>query len=282
MDISLENFLSSHAYAETTKRTYSDLLIKFLKTTDPKTITAEGLLHYIQSNNWGNARSCLALACFTTYIKFMYGVSHPALGAKIKRSSGKMQRAITQPQLDQLLATFDRYTPKGARDLAIAAMFVQTGFRCSEICRLKQEDVDTERGLAQVIVKGGNWEIGIFLPDTSAHIEWWKRYRETLSPQNGVLFISLKSSYKGQSLTPEGLNRIVAEWGRRINISLSPHDFRRSFATITSENGGPDGLIMDGGRWRDQKVFNRYTRTRRLDALRKFLPSTTIEQGVPK
>ena len=278
----VKNFLSSHAYAETTKRTYSELLIKFLKTTDPKTITAEGLLHYIQSNNWGNARSCLALACFTTYIKFMYGVSHPALGAKIKRSSGKMQRAITQPQLDQLLATFDRYTPKGARDLAIAAMFVQTGFRCSEICRLKQEDVDTERGLAQVIVKGGNWEIGIFLPDTSAHIEWWKRYRETLSPQNGVLFISLKSSYKGQSLTPEGLNRIVAEWGRRINISLSPHDFRRSFATITSENGGPDGLIMDGGRWRDQKVFNRYTRTRRLDALRKFLPSTTIEQGVPK
>lgn len=282
MDITLENFLSSHPYAETTKRTYTDLLTKFLQATDPKTLTAERLLRYIQSQNWKNARQCLALACFTTYLKFMYGVSHPALSARIKRSSGKIQRAITQLQLDQLLATFNRYTPKGARDLAIAAMFVQTGFRCSEICRLNQADVDTERGLAQVIVKGGNWEIGIFQPDTAAHIEWWKRYRETLSPKDGTLFISLKSTSKGKALTPEGLNRIVAEWGRRINIALSPHDFRRSFATITSENGGPDGLIMDGGRWHDQKVFNRYTRTRRLDALRKFLPSTTLEQGVPK
>jgi integrase len=98
----------------------------------------------------------------------------------------------------------------------------------------------------------------------------------------GYLFVSLKPGYIGDNLTPEGLNRIVAAWGRAINIQLSPHDFRRSFATITSENGGPDGLIMDGGRWHDQKVFNRYTRTRRLDALRKFLPSTTLEQDVPK
>ena len=282
MDTSLENFLASHPYAETTKRTYTDLLTNFLKNTDPKTLTTDGLLLYIKSRNWGNARQCLALACFTTYLKFMYGVSHPALSAKIKRSSGKIQRAITQSQLDQLLATFDRYTPKGARDLAIAAVFVQTGFRCSEVCRLKQADVDTERGLAQVIVKGGNWEIGIFQPDTAAHIEWWKRYRESLSPQDGALFLSLKSNSKGKALTPEGLNRVVAGWGRSIGIDLSPHDFRRSFATITSENGGPDGLIMDGGRWHDQKVFNRYTRTRRLDALRKFLPSTTLEHCVPK
>ena len=279
----IQNFLASSPYAETTKKTYFDILTRFTSSIPiPNTITADALIKYIQSHGWGNARQCLALACITTYLKFMYGVTHPAVNAKIKRTSGKLQRAITQLQLDQLLATFDRFTPKGARDLAIAAMFSQTGFRCSEICRLQEADVDTERGLAQVIVKGGNWEIGIFKPDTAIHIEWWRRYRETLSPQGGHLFISLKSNYKGHGLTPEGLNRIVGEWGSRINLKLSPHDFRRSFATITSENGGPDGLIMDGGRWHDQKVFNRYTRTRRLDALRKFLPSTTLEQRVLK
>lgn len=278
----IENFLASRTYAETTKRTYSDILSTLLAVTDPTALTPTSLLAYIQSHGWGNARQCLALACITTYLKFMYGVTHPAVNTKIKRTSGKLQRAITQSQLDQLLATFDRFTPKGARDLAIAAMFSQTGFRCSEICRLQQADVNTERGLAQVIVKGGNWEIGIFKPDTSAHVDWWKSYRAKLNSHTGHLFVSLKSGYIGKPLTSEGLNRIVAQWGRAINIPLSPHDFRRSFATITSENGGPDGLIMDGGRWHDQKVFNRYTRTRRLDALRKFLPSTTLEQSIPK
>lgn len=280
--MSIQNFLDSRTYAETTKRTYSDILSALLTETDPAALTPTSLLAYIQSRGWGNARQCLALACITTYLKFMYGVTHPAVNAKIKRSSGKMQRAITQVQVDQLLATFNRFTPKGARDLAIAAVLVQTGFRCSEICRLKQEDVDTGRGLAQVIVKGGNWEIGIFKPDTAAHIEWWKVYRAQLHTEDDHLFVSLKSGYIGKPLTPEGLNRIVAQWGRAINVQLSPHDFRRSFATITSENGGPDGLIMDGGRWHDQKVFNRYTRTRRLDALRKFLPTTTLEPSVPK
>lgn len=279
---SIQNFLSSHPYAETTKRTYADILSNFLQRENPATITAGGLIKYVQSNGWGNARQCLALACITTYLRFNFGATHPALQAKIKRTVGKLQRAITQDQLDTLLATFNRFTPKGARDLAIAAILVQTGFRCSEICRLKQEDVDTERGLAQVIVKGGNWEIGIFKPDTAAHLEWWKTFREKLSPQHGYLFVSLKTNYTGHGLTPEGLNRIVGEWGKAIGIPLSPHDFRRSFATITSENGGPDGLIMDGGRWHDQKVFNRYTRTRRLDALRKFLPSTTLEESVLK
>jgi integrase len=277
----IDNFLSSRTYAETTKRTYANILSTLLTQTDPATLTPTTLLTYIQSRGWGNARQCLALACITTYLKFTYGNSHPAVQTKIKRSSGKLQRSITQSQLNQLLATFDRFAPKGARDLAIAAMLSQTGFRASEICRIQQSDVDTERGLAQVVVKGGNWEIGIFKPDTAAHIEWWKSYREKLNPM-GYLFVSLKPGYIGDNLTPEGLNRIVAAWGRAINIQLSPHDFRRSFATITSENGGPDGLIMDGGRWHDQKVFNRYTRTRRLDALRKFLPSTTLEQDVPK
>ena len=152
----IENFLASRTYAATTKRTYTDILSALLAVTDPAALTPTTLLAYIQSRGWGNARQCLALACITTYLKFMYGVTHPAVNAKIKRSSGKLQRSITQTQLDQLLATFDRFTPKGARDLAIAAMFSQTGFRCSEICRLQQADVNTERGLAQVIVKGGN------------------------------------------------------------------------------------------------------------------------------
>lgn len=280
----IENFLSSFPYAATTKRTYADILTRFLgEAADPQIITAGELIYWLEkTSGWGNARQCLAMACIKKYFAFAYGRSHPALNAKIKRVKGKLQRAITQQQADILLASFDRHTAKGARDLALASMFLQTGFRCAEMCSLQQADVDTERGLAQVIVKGGSWEVGMFKPDTAAHLEHWKRFREQLNPQGGFMFVSLKSNYVGRGITPEGLNRIVSQWGSVLNMPLSPHDFRRSFATITGENGAPDTGIMYAGRWHDQDSFNKYTRTYRMESVRKFLPNTAVEPIVPK
>lgn len=275
----IENFLSSRPYTEETKRTYADILSRFLSDhPDPRSINAADLITWIQSIGWGNARQCLALACIQSFLRWQWGNAHPALTAKIKRITGKLQRAVTADQLDKLLASFNRQTPKGARDLAMASLMIQSGFRAAEICRLKQEDTDTEHGLAQVIVKGSQWRIGVFNPDTAAHIEHWKRYRETLNPQGGYLFVSLKKQSKGKKLTPEGLNSIIGTWGDRIGIKLSPHDFRRGYATQTGENGSPDFLIMRGGGWHDQNAFNRYTRTASLKHLRPYLPQTKLTE----
>ncbi len=277
----LDNFLSSFPYAASTKRTYTDILTRFIaEVPTPQTIMAGELIYYIEHIGWGNARQCLALACISKYLQFQYGASHPALGAKIKRIKGKLQRSLTVSTKDILLASFDRHTPKGARDLAMASLMLQTGFRCAEICRLKQSDTDTEHGRAQVIVKGGAWEFGIFNPDTAAHIEHWKRYREMLNPQGGFLFVGLKSSYRGMGLTPNGLNSIVKQWGRTINIDLSPHDFRRTLATQASENGAPDRSIMEAGRWHSQQVFTKYTQNFHLESVRRFLPATNIKDPV--
>jgi integrase len=274
-------FLASFPYAQTTKRTYTNILTRFLaEVSTPQTITAGEFVYYLEHSGWGNARQCLALACVSKYLRFQYGASHPALTAKIKRIKGKMLRSLTVDTKDILLASFDRHTPKGARDLAMASLMLQTGFRCSEICRLQQSDTDTEHGRAQVIVKGGSWEFGIFNPDTSAHIEHWKRYRETLNPQGGFLFVGLKSNHVGNGLTPEGLNSIVKQWGKNINIDLSPHDFRRTLATQASENGASDRGIMEAGRWHSQQVFTKYTRNFRLEAVRRFLPDTKLKEPV--
>lgn len=281
----IDEFLATSSYTRATKRTYTQILTVFEGEMQhsPAAPTAAQLVHWLDDHDrenggkWGNARLNLALACVQSYLKSEYGSKHPALRAKIKRQQGKLQRAITQDQLLAILATFDTLTPKGARDLAMAALMSQAAFRAAEICRLRQEHVDTEHGVAQVLVKGAQWRVGIFEGETAQYIELWKRHRETLNPQDGRLFVSLKSKYVGKPLTPEGLNQIVRGWGRRIGIKLSPHDFRRGFATIGGENGAPDTLLMYGGGWHDQNAFNRYTRTARLSALRKFLPSVKVE-----
>lgn len=281
MDNKIENFLSSHPYSVATKRTYTNILTRFLgNSADPHSISAGELIRYLEKSGWENARQRLALACIRKYLGWLYGISHPALSAKIKRTQGKPMRSLKKEQVSELLASFDRHSPKGARDLAMAATLLQTGLRAAEICRLEQAYTDTEHGYLQVLVKGGSWEYGFFNGDTAAHIEHWKRFRETLNPKGGYLFVSLKSTCLGKGLTSEGLNQIVRQWGLAIGIELSPHDFRRTYATVTSENGGSDRAIMEGGRWKSQEMFNRYTRNIRMEALRQFLPDTKLKETV--
>lgn len=266
----LENFLSSaHPYAETSKRTYRDVIPRILdQTPDPSQLTASDLIRLLKNSGWGNARQCMALAAIQRYLHWTYGSKHPALTAKLKRILGKPQRALTPDVALKLLASFDPYNPKGARDLAICSLDLDTGLRESELCRVQLVDVDLEHRILQVIVKGGQWEAAAYGETTAAHIERWLHFRKIADGKN-FLFTHIKT---GEGLTPEGLYTIVREWGWKIGIALSPHDLRRSMAVMGVLNGASERSLMEMGRWKDSSMIKRYTRTLQLEQVRRFLP----------
>jgi len=123
-----------------------------------------------------------------------------------------------------------------------------------------------------VIVKGGQWSAAVFSPETAENIARWLHYREVADGQ-GFLFTNV---FTGDGLTPEGLYSIVREWGRRIGIKLSPHDLRRTFAVLATENGAPERVLMEGGRWNNSEMIHRYTRTLKLDSMRQYLPVSKL------
>jgi integrase len=267
--MNIDDFLASHPYTDETKRTYRAILERVFKPcADPASLSAVGLLTIIQSVGWGNARQCMALAASQKYLAWRFGQLHPALYAKLKRIKGRPQRALTAIQAGDLLASFNTFTAKGSRDLAIASLAMDTGLRCSELCRLQQADTDTSRRVLQVIVKGGQWAAAVFGDETAARIERWKDYRQSLSPK-GFLFVNI---YTGDGLTPEGLLNIMRVWGQKIDIILSPHDLRRTFAVLATENGAPERVLMEGGRWHNSEMITQYTRTLKLEAMRRYLP----------
>lgn len=273
----LENFLASaHAYAETTKRTYRDVIPRILdQVEDPASLTAADLISFIKQSGWQNARQCVALAAIKRYLSWMYGQSHPAKAAKIKRQQGKIQRALDEDVAVKLLASFDPYIPKGARDLAICSLALDTGLRESELCRLQLADTNLESRTLQVIVKGGQWKSAIFGVGTAANIDRWLHYRRIADGQNYV-FTHIKT---GEGLTPEGLYMIVKQWGDKIGIKLSPHDLRRSMAVMGWINGASDRTLMEMGRWESPEMIKRYTRTLRLEQVRQYLPVDRLISG---
>lgn len=267
MDI--QNFLSCHHFSEATKRTYEKILARILEPEpDPATLSAPVLLKLIANQGWGNARQCLALACCQKYLSWKFGHSHPALSAKLKRTLGKVPRAISKDQALVILASFNTHSATGARNLALFAMAFDTGLRLSELCRLQQADTDTEQKLLQVVVKGGNWEFAVFSRETANYIEHWKKFRAKLSPR-GELFCNVLT---GKGLTPAGLQSVAAFVSRKTGIKFSMHDFRRGFAVEATLKNAPEYVLMLGGRWKSGQMAHRYTRTLKLEAMRQFLP----------
>lgn len=273
MNREVEEFLSSRPFAETTKRTYRDVLFPLLAECDFSTLTASALLVLVRRDGWENSRQCVALAACKSFIGWRFGSAHPALSARLKRVTGRPQRAMDADTALRLLASFDPHSPKGARDLALCSLALDTGLRASELCRLRQADTDTDRRVLQVVVKGGQWKAAVFSDETAARIEHWKRYREQVQGV-GALFVNVLT---GKALTAEGLYKVVCDWGVEIGIELSPHDLRRSFATLATEYGAPERVLMEGGRWSNSSMIARYTRTLRLESMREYLPASRLK-----
>lgn len=274
MDI--EEFLASHPYAEATKRTYRDVIPRVLDLLEePASTNAAELVEAVQSIEWGNARQCLALNATRKYLVWRFGQSHKAKQAKIKRVQGKLQRTVTPELMLNLMATFDTHSAKGARDLALCTLMLDTGLRVSEICNIQLADMDLTRRSLQVIVKGGQWESAIFTAQTSNYIDHWLKFRKVKDGKN-ALFTSTRQNI-GAPLTPRGLQSIVKEWGKFLNVKLSPHDFRRGMAVTTTMLGAPELLVMLNGRWKSTDMVRRYTRGLKLEAMRNYLPLEGLE-----
>lgn len=277
MNTEVSNFLASREYSEATKTIYARVLDE-LAPLDVSKWGAGDLLSFVKRESWGNSWQCAALYACRAFIRWKFGNQHPALFAKLKRVTGKAQRSMNADQVLTLLASFDTYTAMGARDQAILATALDTGFRVSELARIQLADVDLENGTIQVIVKGGQWGFGFISPETAAIIDRYLSYRRDIT-KCGALFITLKENKRrGQQMHTQGIQTLFKRWGNKAGFTLSAHDARRSFATLSTENGAPTRLLQSAGRWSDIKMVERYTANLNGRAVKPFLPMANLNK----
>lgn len=271
MNSQVSNFLASHPYSDATKSTYAYILDDLVKQNIEKW-GAGDLLNFVKRENWGNSMRYVALCACRSFIIAQHGSNHPALTARLKRCKPKPQRSLKFNQVLDLLAMFDTYTPIGARDQCLAAIALDTGLRVSELASIKLANIDIEHRSILVMVKGGQWQYAVYSPETAAILDRWLSYRK---PADGVnaLFLSLaKNARHSHALTVNGIKTAFKKWGKLLNIKLSPHDARRTFATVSTIMGAPSRVVQVAGRWSDIAMVERYTRAIEADAIQPYLP----------
>jgi site-specific recombinase XerD len=258
----LEQFLISNGWSAETRGKYGRVLRRLLNDIDDLgEMTAGDLAEWLEEQDWGNSQKCVALTATRNWLRYKYGESHPAMELKIKRPRSKPQRSLSMDQVNDLLAHFDTSTKKGRRDLAMCSLFLDTGLRVSEIVRLEMQYLDVEERRLSVIVKGGEWEEAVFSPYTASCLCSWLGCRETVAkPGVTEVFISVGGNTPGTGMTRDGVGTVVKYWGQKSGVGkLSPHDFRRTFATIGSRLGASERVLMEAGRWRSSEMIKRYT-----------------------
>ena len=118
------------------------------------------------------------------------------------------------------------------------------GFRVSELCKLKFEDLSPDR-LAIRINGKGNKERTIYLENIEVvrALNRYLAYREAVPDGNGYLFITKFD----RPLSTQAVRNLVRKYSEMSGIhkNITPHVFRHSFASLLLEEGVDIKYIQD-------------------------------------
>lgn len=265
-------------WSVSTLASYSRLLNLFAaEIHNPADLSASALHAWLTSHGWGSSQQWMAYQVIRQFLRWAYGANHPALGLKIKRRPAPPGRVLDLDQVLDLYASHDTSAPIGRRDLAMSGVFMDTGLRVSEMCRLDLRRLDLDRRIFTVRVKGGAYHQRAFSQDTASWLSSWLADRPRFAAAGTTaVFVSLGGNTPGRPLTRHGLQVIVRSWGKRIGLTLSPHDLRRSMASIATKLGAPEDIAMKAGGWTSHDVFRRYTVGVTPSDLERWFPTSAV------
>ena len=153
--------------------------------------------------------------------------------------------------IKRLLALPDRRTLRGKRDAAMLRLLCTAALRRAELCALDVSDFDPAEGTLLVLGKGKSQRKAITLPPGC--ISALRSYLSAAKHADGPLFRNVARRYTladparaAGRLTPDGLYKIVADYGQKLGLRLTPHKLRHSAITIFLDSSGGNILEAQG------------------------------------
>lgn len=246
--------------------------------------TTAQLITYLgqrRESGMGESMAKQTVSAFRSFWAYALPGNTTARAVPYPKVHRRKQRTLDAESALKLLASCDTTTPTGTRDLAMLTVMLDSGLRASELCRLKIPKIDFEKRRFTVVVKGGNEEMGVYSKSTAGNIARWLSVRADYArPEVTELFVSFGGHNPGAALTRDGLRTIFRGLGKQAGLSaFSPHDLRRTFATIAIRNGAPTRVVQAAGRWGTLDLVERYTQDIQAEDFERYSPVESLLKG---
>lgn len=162
----------------------------------------------------------------------------PTLRIPNARQPARFPRALSEAQVEALLAAPNTDTPLGLRDRAMLELLYATGLRVSELVALKPVELALNEGYVRVFGKGSKERV---VPIGEVARDWVEHYLRTA---RAVLLAGRAAdavfvTQRAAPMTRQMFWILVRRYGAigGINAPLSPHGLRHAFATHLLNHG---------------------------------------------
>jgi len=171
-------------------------------------------------------------------------------------------------QVRALLASCDRGTAGGRRDLAMMTLLARMGLRAGEVAGLRLDDIAWRRGEITIAGKGNRRDQLPLPADAGEAVADWLRHGRPPTALDRSVFIRIKAPHRG--LTAGGVTMAVLAAGQRAGLgTIYAHRLRHSAATAMLAGGGSLAEIGQVLRHRRPATTAAYTKVN-IEALRSL------------
>ncbi len=256
LDIFIDTLVAEKGYSPHTSRAYRSDLSGFIRffLKDQKTDDAGCQKLFLQQVNTldkNAVRSYLAylvrskkskrtvsrkLSSLKAFFEYLVKSRHlkvnPADMVPFPKLEKSIPRFLTIDDLFRLLDSIKTETWFDRRNLAMFETFYSTGMRVSEMEGLNIEDIDFKNQMIKVFGKGSKERI---VPVGKRALNAIKNYRAFLKENFIPVFVNKNFSRLSTRSIRRILDKIVRDC--QLNLSVSPHTLRHSFATHMLDSG---------------------------------------------
>lgn len=304
MQTLVEDFLQylrhERGQAEHTQKTYAALLGKFTNWASPNGLTdwrhvaLKHLMSFLQHERERNLVNepkestkrlssesvYLEIAALRAFYRFAENEKllplNVAENLSLPRRWKRLPKALTNPEIDKLLAPEVPATPHTLCDQAVLELAYASGLRLSELRNLRLEQLHLEAGFINVIGKGNKERV---VPVGRQAVEALNRYIESgrtklITPKSPANVFLTKRGTPFASVT---LWKRIKDRVNRAGVerNITPHMLRHSFATHLLEHGADLRVIQEllgHASIGTTEVYTHVTGSRLRDIHRKFHP----------
>lgn len=166
-------------------------------------------------------------------------MNNPFINVSLPKAESYLPTFLYSEELEKLFNVNDISTPLGMRNQALLELLYATGIRVSECCNITMSDLDFSIGTVLVYGKRSKERyipFGSFAED--ALLKYINNGRKALMDKHiptDFLFLN----HRGTPLTTRGVRTILNSLVKKasVNIHLSPHMLRHTFATHMLNEG---------------------------------------------